>query len=329
MVNLAEQLSPDPDFPDGGVVPDLSIVIVSWNVCEYLRSCLSSIVYNQGDLEVEVIVVDNGSVDGSTQMIRDDYPWVKLLECDENIGFPKGNNIGLRAAIGRYLLLLNPDTKIISDALPQMVAYLKKNEEVGVVGGQLLNSDGTIQSSRRRFPSVATAIFESTWLQPYAPRGMIRRYYAEDLPLDRPVEVDWLVGACLMTRQEVIAQIGYMDEAFFMYSEELDWCRRIKEAGWRIIYLPEAQIIHHVGKSSEQAETERHVNFQRAKLRYFRKYHGRLPTDLIRITLLLNYVWQLLLEVAKALMGNRRPLRWQRVRAYWLVLRSGLKPAGY
>jgi N-acetylglucosaminyl-diphospho-decaprenol L-rhamnosyltransferase len=329
MADLAELSEPFQGTQKDGGVTDLSIIIVSWNVRDYLRSCLSSIIDNQGDLLVEVIVVDSGSADGSTQMIRDEYPSLKLVACNDNVGFPRGNNIGLRDATGRFLLLLNPDTEIISDALSQMVAYLEENEEVGVVGGQLLNSDGTVQSSRRRFPSIATAAFESTWLQPYAPREMIRQYYAEDLPLDDPVEVDWLVGACLMTRREVIDEVGLMDEAYFMYSEELDWCRRIREAGWRIVYLPEAQIIHHVGKSSEQAETERHVNFQRAKLRYFRKYHGRLPTALLRMILLLNYVWQLIIEVGKGLLGNRRSLRWQRARAYLQVLRSGLKPAGY
>jgi len=329
MAELAELSESFQGTPNDGVVTDLSIVIVSWNVRDYLRSCLSSIINNQGDLIVEVIVVDSGSADGSTQMIRDEYPSLNLVVCDENVGFPRGNNIGMRDATGRFLLLLNPDTEIIGDALSQMVAYLEENEEVGIVGGQLLNSDGTVQSSRRRFPSVATAAFESTWFQPYAPREMIRQYYADDLPLEGPVEVDWLVGACLMTRREVINQVGLMDEAYFMYSEELDWCRRIKEAGWRIVYLSEAQIIHYVGKSSEQAETERHINFQRAKLRYFRKYHGRFPTALLRIILLINYAWQLMLEVGKGLLGNRRSLRWQRAKAYWHVLRSGLKPAGY
>ena len=329
MADRAELSQLHQGSPDEGVVIDLSIVIVSWNVREFLRSCLSSIFDHQGDLLIEVIVVDNASSDGSAQMIRDDYSWVNLVACDENVGFPKGNNIGLRHATGRYQMLLNPDTKIIGDALSKMVDYLAENEGVGIVGGQLLNSDGTIQSSRRRFPSVATAVFESTWFQPYAPNKMMSQYYAEDLPLDSPVEVDWLVGACLMTRREVIDQVGMMDEAYFMYSEELDWCRRIKESGWRIVYLPEAQIIHHVGKSSEQAGTERHVNFQRAKLRYFRKYHGRFATALLRGILLFNYLWQLILEVGKGLIGNRRSLRWQRARAYWRVLRTGLKPAGY
>lgn len=308
---------------------DLSIIIVSWNVRDYLKSCLTSIAPIRYELAMEVIVVDSDSNDDSVVMVRADFPWVRLIECGNNVGFPKGNNLGIQNASGRFLLLLNPDTEVLGEALSQMVVYLHNNKEVGFVGPQLLNPDGSIQSSRRRFPSVATAAFESTWLQPYAPRRMMQQYYAEDLPFDAPVDVDWLVGACLMTRRDLIEQIGTMDEAYFMYSEELDWCRRAKDAGWRVVYLPSAQVTHQIGKSSDQAVTERHINFQRAKLRYFRKYHYRSATMLLRGILLVNYMWQLAIELSKGVLGNRRSLRWQRARAYWHVLRSGLKPAGY
>ena len=308
---------------------DLSIVIVSWNVRRLLGTCLASIDACRGGLEIEVIVVDAGSVDGSPLMVREQYPWVHLIARPDNVGFPKGNNIGFEKARGRYVLLLNPDTEIIGDALIEMVAYLDIHDDVGAVGGLLRSTDGTVQSSRRRFPTLATAVFESTWFEPFAPHSILRHYYAEDLPVDEPVDVDWLMGACLMVRQEVIEQVGRMDEAYFMYSEELDWCRRIKDSGWRVVYLPTAEIIHHVGKSSEQAIVERHINFQRAKLRYFRKYDGRLTAAFLRAVLLFNYGWQLALEAAKAIIGHKRELRWQRVRAYWQVLRSGLRPAGY
>ena len=150
---------------------------------------------------------------------------------------------------------------------------------------------------------------------------MLSQYYAEDIPDDAIGDVDWLVGACLLIRREVVDGVGLMDEGYFMYSEELDWCRRIKRSGWRVVYYPEARVIHHLGKSSEQAVTERHINFQRAKLRYFRKHHGRLSEAILRLVLLINYTWQLCLEAAKGLLGHKRPLRRQRVRAYWQVLR--------
>jgi GT2 family glycosyltransferase len=151
----------------------------------------------------------------------------------------------------------------------------------------------------------------------------------EDIADDASAEVDWLVGACLMVRREAILDVGLMDEAYFMYSEELDWCWRIKAADWRIVYLPAARIVHYVGQSSDQAVTERHINFHRAKLRYFSKYHGRVATGFLRTVLLLNYVWQLAVESGKYALGHRRALRRQRMNAYGQVLRSGLPPADH
>jgi len=306
----------------------LSILIVNWNVRDLLRDCLRSIERGRGALEVEVIVVDSASGDDSVAMVAAEFPWVTLRPQSENVGFPRGNNIALAEARGDHLLLLNPDTVVLDDALTVMVAYLEKNPEVGAVGPQLLNPDGSVQSSRRRFPTLATGFFESTWLEGVAP-GVLRRYYALDLPDDRMADVDWLVGACIMVPRGVYEQIGGLDEAYFMYSEELDWCRRIKEAGWRVVYHPGARVVHHVGKSSEQAVTARHINFQRAKLRYFLKYHGRAAAGVLRNFLLASYAWELLIEAAKGALGNKPELRRQRVRAYLDVLRSGLRPAGY
>jgi GT2 family glycosyltransferase len=310
-------------------VHDLSIIIVSWNVADLLRACLRSIDENRGGLDVEVIVVDSASGDGSAAMVETEFPWVTLLACTENVGFPRGNNLGIERANGRYLLLLNPDTVVLDDALPKMVAFAQENPGIGVLGCQLLNSDGTVQSSRRRFPTLTTAFFESTWLEPIAPRRVLARYTVQDRPDDEIQDVDWVMGACMLAPQEVVQRVGGLDEAYFMYSEELDWCRRIKDAGWRVVYFPEARVIHYVGQSSEQAVTARHINFQQAKLRYFRKYHGRFPALILRLFLLLNYVWQIGLEGVKGVLGHKRPLRWQRVRAYWQVIRSGLRPAGY
>jgi len=157
----------------------------------------------------------------------------------------------------------------------------------------------------------------------------LRDVYVDATGDEETAVVDWVMGACLMTRREVVAQVGGLDEAYFMYSEELDYCRRIKQAGWQVVYYPSAKVTHLLGKSSEQAITHRHINFNQAKLRYFRKYHGRLAATALRIFLLLSYSWQLILEAVKGAVGHKRPLRWQRVRAYWLVLRSGLHPAGF
>src|SRR5690606_1823761 len=208
--------------------PDLSIIIVSWNVRELLRACLRSLEAGRHALTLEVIVVDSASADGTPEMVRNDFPWVHLLAQQENVGFPRGNNIGIHHSTGRYLLLLNPDTEVVGDALQRMVAYLDEHPQTGVGGAQLLYPDGRVQSSRRRFPTLLTAFFESTWLQPLAPQSVLDRYYVRDRPDDATSEVDWVMGACLMTRREVVEQVGLLDEDYFMYSEELDWCRRIK-----------------------------------------------------------------------------------------------------
>jgi GT2 family glycosyltransferase len=312
------------------VVPiDLSIITVSWNVRDLLRDCINSVDAGRGGLNLEMIVVDSASSDGSPAMVQQEFPWVKLITSPDNLGFPRSNNAGIKQARGRHILLLNPDTVIIEDALPVMVNYLDLHVDVGGLGAQLLNRDGSIQSSRRRFPSFLTAIFESTWFENIAPASVTRSYYVLDLPDDETADVDWVTGACLMVPKQVIELVGTLDEGYFMYSEELDWCRRIKDAGWRIVYFPRAKIVHHIGKSSEQAVTDRHINFQQAKLRYFRKYYGRIPALSLRIFLLTNYIWQIGVEALKGLVGHKRPMRRQRIRSYWQVIRSGLRPAGY
>ncbi len=308
---------------------DLSVVIVNWNVRDLLGRCLESVISEVNrdavhqPLNTEIIVVDNASTDGSVELIRSLFPQVNLIANAENRGFTVGNNQGIAAANGRYLLLLNPDTEVLANAITELVQYMDAHPEVGLVGPQLLHSDGQVQSSRRRFPSVATLFFESTWLESLAPPSLLRRYYVLDKPDDATIDVDWVVGAAMLARRQAIQQVGRLGERFFMYSEELDWCRRIKAAGWRVVYHPQAQVIHFVGKSSEQAVPDRHINFQRSKIRYARKYHGRGVATTLRLYLLGLFIWQLGLELAKGLIGHKRALRWQRVEAYWKVLKSG------
>jgi hypothetical protein len=269
--------------------------------------------------------VDNGSEDGSAEMVRENFPNVRLVANRDNRGFPAANNQGITLAAGRYILLLNPDTEIVDDALAKLVTFADEHPRVGMVGPQLLNPDRSVQSSRRRFPNLVTAFFESTWLEPYSPRRVLSRYYILDRPDYAVQDVDWVTGAAMLARREAIDGIGLLDEGFFMYSEELDWCRRFRDAGWRVVYLPTAQIVHHVGKSSEQVVAARHVHFQTSKVRYFRKHHGPLTAETLRWFLLANYLWQLGLEGAKWLVGHKRPLRVQRIAAYRRVLQSRLR----
>jgi len=306
--------------------PTLSVIIVSWNVRELLRRALASLYASWGDRPgLEIIVVDNDSDDDSVAMLRAEFPQVQVIANHDNRGFTVGNNQGLARAHGDFLLLLNPDTEVEGDALWQLVAHANNHPRVGMIGPRLLNPDGSTQSSRRQFPTLPVLFLESTWLQGLLPRRMLRSYYAQERPDDAVQTVDWITGAAMLTRREVVAQVGGLDEGFFMYSEELDWCHRIKDAGWEIVYYPQARIVHHEGKSSEQVVPARHIYFQSSKVRYTRKYHGSVASELLRWWLLAQYVWQLGVEGAKWLLGNRRALRAERLAAYRQVLRSGLR----
>jgi N-acetylglucosaminyl-diphospho-decaprenol L-rhamnosyltransferase len=303
---------------------DLSIVILNWNVRDLLERCLASL--RSDHYTLEIIVVDNASHDDSVAMVREKYPQATLIANSVNRGFTGGNNQGIAAAHGRYVMVLNPDTEVLGDALDGLVAYLDDHPDVGALGPQLLNPDRSIQSSRRRFPTLTTAFFESTWLQGVAPRGILTHYYMDDVSPDHTHEVDWLNGACTVFRREAFDRVGVYDaQNFFMYSEELDLCRRVKEAGWKIVYLPEAQVIHYVGKSSDQAVAARHIYFQTSKVHYFRKWHGAIQANLLRVFLLSQYMWQIGLESIKRLLGSKRELRQQRVQVYWQVVQTGLK----
>ncbi len=317
---------------------DLSIIIVSWNVRDLLRDCLHSVCaplvpqspeggYLLGGRGVEVLVVDNASADGSAEMVRTEFPGVALLEPGENLGFVAANNLALGRARGRYVLLLNPDTLVPPDALPTMLAYLEAHPEVGLVGPRLVYGDGAEQPSRRRFPTLASGLMESTLLEEWFPHNpWARRYRMEDLPpATGPQRVDWVTGACLLVRSEAIRQVGLLDEAIFMYSEEVDWCRRLVDAGWAVVYLPTVTVTHYEGRSSGQVRAARQIHFDAGKVHYLRKHAGRLPAEALRAGLLATYVARLAIEGAKWLLGHKRPLRGERLGAYWGVLRSGLR----
>ena len=312
-----------------GVAVDLSVIVVNWNVCDLLRRCLLSLRRRQAGLCIETVVVDCASSDGSVEMVRREFPWVRLIASQENLGYAGGNNLGMAKAHGRYCLILNPDTEIEGEALAEMMRYLNEQPGVGALGPALRYLDGALQSSRRRFPTLATAFCESTLLHQWFPDNRVaQRYHLADRPADVAQPVDWLVGAALMIRREAWKQVGPLDEGFFMYFEELDWCRRCRAAGWEIHYLPAAEIIHHEGKSSEQVATARTIRFQCSKIRYYRKYFGAGWSRVIRLFLLGTFAFQFGEETLKWLVGHRRALRRERMSSYWGVLRSGLAADG-
>ncbi|MBN1220211.1 MAG: glycosyltransferase family 2 protein [Anaerolineae bacterium] len=305
---------------------DLSIVIVNWNVKNLLRHCLQSLFdasRSNSELTTEIIVVDNASTDGSSQMLRDEFPQVQLIASDENLGYAWGNNTATAAATGRYLFILNPDTVVQPDTLNRLVNYMDARPEVGGLAPQLRWPDGTVQSSRRRFPTLGSLFWESTLLEQWFPDNRYaRHYHLADTSPHQPQKVDWAVGAALLIRRKAWEQVGPLDEDFFMYFEETDWCRRAARAGWEIHYLPDAQVIHYEGKSSGQVVAARALRFQRSKLRYARKYFGKGWATALYFFLWATFACQWLAETIKWLIGHRRNLRRERMTAYGQVLRK-------
>jgi N-acetylglucosaminyl-diphospho-decaprenol L-rhamnosyltransferase len=306
---------------------DVSIVIVSRNTRDVLRACLASIAAHAGDLRTETIVVDAVSTDGTPEMVRRAFPAVTLLEPGENTGFSRGNNIGIRRARGAFVLLLNPDTELTVSALPVLVAALRSDPDIGVVGPRLRYPDGSVQSSRRRFPTLRTAIVESTLVQEWRPdHPELTRYYMRDVPDDAPHDVDWLVGACLLVRREVFQTAGLLDERLFLYAEEPEWCWRVRRAGWRVRYIPGAEVIHHEGTSTSQNVAVRQHAFATSKAHMMRQIHGPMTGLMTRAVLIADQSARLVREGAKWTLGHKRALRAARVNAAWGTLRALLLP---
>ena len=304
---------------------DLSIITVSYNVRDLLQRCIASVeaALDQAGLQGEMLVVDNASTDGTLDMLEQyaSPDRVRVLASKENLGFTRGNNRAIGQAGGRYVMLLNPDTELQPDVLSTLIRYMDAHPDIGVVGPRLRYGDGSVQSSRRRFPTLLSLLIESTVLQRWLP-NTVRDYYVADRPDDIVQEVDWLVGACLVVRREAIEHAGVLDERFFMYSEELDWCRRIKQAGWKIVYNPDAEVIHYEGRSSEQNVLARHVFFNNSKLKYTAKYHGRVAALVLRLWLVLNFLFLVAEDGIKyILIARNRVMRRARIAQLLVVCR--------
>lgn len=253
----------------------LSVCIVNWNTKADLEQALSSVLQADPDLPVEVVVVDNASADGSADMVQQRFPTVRLIRSEENLGFARGYNRAVAEATGRSLLLLNPDTITHPGALRTLVEFVGSHPEVGAVGPRLLNRDGSLQYSCRRFPRPLAALFRNTPLGQLFPRNRYTREYLMtdwDHELARPV--DWISGAAMCLRREAWAQVGGFDEGFFMYAEDMDWCLRARRAGWGIYYLPQAVVMHCIGRSSDQVPVRMVIQFHRSMARFYLKHHA-------------------------------------------------------
>jgi hypothetical protein len=250
------------------MMSQVSIIIVTWNSAGYIEGCLKSIT-NKG---YEIIAIDNASRDKTPKMIEQ-FPDVKLIRNDKNMGFARANNQGITIAQGQYLLFLNPDTIILEDAVDKMFRFMKANSDVGAIGPKLLNPDYTVQPSCREFPTYKIFLWEFTGLSkifPHSKRfGCWRMGYFDHQTLK---EVDQPMGSCLMMRRKTINQIGIFDERFSMFMNDVDLCYRIKEAGWKIYFFPDASVIHYGGKSTGLVKAKMIIASHLGVFNYFRKY---------------------------------------------------------
>lgn len=303
-------------------MPDLSIIIINWNTRDLLVRCLHAIEQTAGELDLEIIVVDNASSDDSVPVLRRQFPSVHLVANSSNVGFARANNQALRMARGRYYLLLNSDAFVHAGAVRTMLEYMEQHPKVGGVGCQLVYEDGTLQRSCSSFPTLATELWQALWLDRLFPKSPVfGRYLMSYWDMNDMREVDCVLGACLMLRREAIAQVGLFDERFFMYSEEVDLCYRLKRAGWAIYFVPSASATHIWGGSANKVPAQTFLRLYNSRLYFFRKHYGPMTAALYRLVLLGSSALRVAVGSFVSLF-KKDPQTRQSVQNYWALVRA-------
>jgi GT2 family glycosyltransferase len=307
-------------------MPDLSVVIVNWNAGGLLRQCVASVQANAGTLNVEILVVDNHSTDGSIDGLERDFPLLQVLSNDRNVGFAAANNQAIRRAHGRHVLLLNPDTVVLPGALETMVKFMETCPQAVALGCRLLNGNMTLQYSCAHFPNLLNMTMENLGLSRLLPRNpAFARGRMTWWDHDEVREVDQPSGACLLVRRSALEEVGLLDERFFMYFEEVDLCFRLKKHGWKIYFTPEAQVIHYGGQSSQWSIAVRATCFYHSMLSFFDKHYSRADACMIRAVVAVTMIGRVLVLSVRCLLGRSQtghtaPL----VRAHIEVIRKCL-----
>jgi GT2 family glycosyltransferase len=301
----------------------LSPIIVSYNTREMTLRCIDALRNALAGMESEIWVVDNASKDGSAEAVRERFAGVRVIENPINAGFGAANNLAMKQATGKYLLLINSDAFVEADAVARMIRIIEQDKHIGVVGPRLLNADGSLQRSVYRFPSPGQAWLENLWLSRLLSRLGIREDY-ESWPHDREADVPWAIGACLLVRREVIDRVGAFDERFFMYAEEADWQKRIRDAGYRIAFTPEARVTHLGGGSGTQERAKISEHFFQSLDRYQKKHHGWLGLVCTRLAMTIGSTLRVPLWAATWLMRpHRRERAISKLRLHgWLAMRQ-------
>jgi GT2 family glycosyltransferase len=263
---------------------DVSIIIVNWNGRDLLARCLQCVETTIKQACYEIIVVDNGSTDGSQEMLKRDFPQVKRIENTSNVGFARANNQAMEISQGRYVLLLNSDAFVKDGTVDTMVAFMDAHPEAGMAACKLLYEDGRLQPSCSSFPTLATEFFMATRLDKLFPKSrLFGGYLMTYWNFDSVREVDSIMGAFMLVRASAIQQVGRMDERYFMYSEEADWCYQFKKVGWKIYFVPDPETVHLWGGSATQVATRMHVELYRSRVQFFRKNYGAMSARLLKL----------------------------------------------
>lgn len=253
----------------------VSVVIVSWNAREYLLQCLDSLSSAACRYPMEIIVVDNASSDGSADWVAAKHPDVRLIRNADNLGFSCANNIGVSVSSGSYLCFVNSDVKVLPECMNRLVDYCEENQDVGMCGPRLTGGDGKLQRSCRGFPTVWNMFCRAFALDTLFPGSrLFTGYSLLHWPQDRLRDVDILSGCFWLVRREAMAGVGLLDENFFMYGEDMDWCKRFWKNKWRVVFVPEAEAIHYGGASSSNSPIRFYIEMQKADLQYWRKHHS-------------------------------------------------------
>ena len=299
---------------------DLSVIILSWNTRDLLEACLRSLEDSVQDVDFETVVVDNASEDGSLDLVTDRFPGVRLIVNAKNEGYARGNNIGIRAAKGDYLLLLNSDTEVEDHALDRMVGFLAENPDYGACGAQLFYPDGRVQRACMRFPTLATTLFFDTFIERLWPGNpVVRRYFMREFDHRSSIDVDQPPGACCMAPRSVVDLVGLLDEELWLFYNDVDWCLRIRRAGYKIRFLTEAQVVHHGGGSTRKY-ADFSLEWHRNRVRYFRKHFGLAGTWATRFAALIK-AGEEVIRFLRAGRGFRSP----EVRRILSILKEVLK----
>lgn len=284
---------------------DISIIIVNYNTRDLLINCINSVYQTAKDLSIEIWVVDNGSSDDSIKTIRDLFSEINITENHQNLGFAKACNQALRQINGRYAVLLNTDTILFDGTIKTALDFMDKNMNIGICGGQLLNPDGSKQNSIANIPTLATELLNKSILRRLFPK----KYLGKEQDIKNPIEVESIIGAFMAVRKEAIDETGLMDESYFFFFEETDWCIRMKRRGWRVFHHPGAKVYHLQGQSAKKVRIRARIEYWRSRYIFFKKHYGATTSIILKTGLMLKLSFNLtsnILLAAATLFSNKK-----------------------